>query len=254
MKKFRRALITGAAGGLGSEFARQLAKSGAELVLLDRDQAGLEALAKSLHGSAQLIVADLSDCEGLENILKRELDPARPVDLLVANAGIDFPVHFTGASWRAARDHFSINTLSNYVLMDALIPAMVAAGGGHVIVVASLAALAPFPGEAPYCASKTAMAATIECARAELLPQGVGFTTAYPSFIKTPMIRGNRLKTVLAVEPAEAARIILGAARDGRLDVAFPTSASLGVKLLGALPAPLRARVSRLLAKGNDAE
>lgn len=257
MKRFRRALVTGAAGGLGTEFARQLAAADTELILLDRDYGGIERLARSLPGHQQLIRADLSDCEGLEKILRDELDPAKPVDLLVANAGIDFPVRFDaqggeGSTWRAARTHLNINTLSNYVLLDVLVPQMIKNGGGHVVAVASLAALAPFPGEAPYCASKTAMAATLECARAELTPKGIGFTTAYPSFIRTPMIRGNRIKTQLAVDPATAARTILKAAARGRMDVFFPAGAHLGVRLLGALPAPLRARVAGLIARGND--
>jgi short-subunit dehydrogenase len=92
------ALITGASAGLGAEFARQLARRRADLILVARTEETLDALAADLrseHGVAvEVLVADLAEDAGVERVAARLRDPADPVDLLVNNAGFGLPLQF----------------------------------------------------------------------------------------------------------------------------------------------------------------
>ncbi|MDQ2781844.1 MAG: SDR family NAD(P)-dependent oxidoreductase, partial [Actinomycetota bacterium] len=85
------ALVTGASAGIGHEFARQLAERGHDVVLVARDRVRLENVSDELRRAyrvrAEVLVADLSDRTQMEKVAQRLSDAARPIDLLVNNAG-----------------------------------------------------------------------------------------------------------------------------------------------------------------------
>ena len=93
------ALITGASSGLGAEFARQLAATGADLVLVARDREALDHVAeqvRSKYGVAvEVLPADLLKRRHLARVVARVADPERPIDLLVNNAGFGLPPDFS---------------------------------------------------------------------------------------------------------------------------------------------------------------
>lgn len=90
------ALITGASAGLGAEFARQLARRRADLVLVARSEEALSELGAQLRSeygvAVEIIAADLADESGVEKVAERLRDAADPVDLLVNNAGFGLPL------------------------------------------------------------------------------------------------------------------------------------------------------------------
>ncbi|MCZ7526491.1 MAG: SDR family oxidoreductase [Acidimicrobiia bacterium] len=243
---FQRALVTGAAGGLGSALCRRLAGDGTDLVLLDRDADGLERLRAELGGRVRVstTVVDLVDHASFATALRELLDEGVP-DLVVANAGVDRPQPLASFDWRMALDDFAVNATANVVLLAEVVPHLLRRGGGHVVAVASLAGLAGFPVEATYCASKAALAVFVESARAELAPRGVSFTTAWPGFVETPMLAGNAWKVSSPVPVGEAAARIHRAARARRARVAFPRSVLWKTRLGTLLPVRLRDRALR---------
>jgi short-subunit dehydrogenase len=262
-RRFTKALVTGAAGGLGTELARLLAQDGTELVLCDRDAAGLSNLAAELAGEAEVatLEVDFADLEAVDLAGHRVGAEHPEVDLLIAGAGLDRAQSLLAFDWRQARDDFAVNSLANLVLLSHLTPAMAARGGGHVTAIVSLAAMVGMPYEAAYSASKAALAAIAESGRAELEPQGITFTAAFPGFVDTPMYRANAFRkphpgglrgrlrlggrSPYPIPPRDAAERIYMATLSRRHAVYFPARERLKLELARALPSGLRDRMTR---------
>jgi short-subunit dehydrogenase len=96
---------------------------------------------------------------------------------------------------------------------DAVLPAMLARGSGHLVAVSSLAAYKGLPGSAGYCATKSAVNAYCEAARIELKAKGIAVTCVCPGFVDTPMVANNKRPMPLMCTPDEAARRIVVALR-----------------------------------------
>jgi short-subunit dehydrogenase/catechol 2,3-dioxygenase-like lactoylglutathione lyase family enzyme len=246
-RRFAKALVTGAAGGLGRELCRLLAGDRTSLVLLDRDADGLARLAGELEHDVEVETheLDLADLEAVDAGIA-ELTPAHPdADLLIAAAGLDRAQSLLAFDWRQARDDFAVNSFANLVLLSHLAPNMAARGGGHVTAIASLAGLVGMPYEAPYSASKAALATLTESARAELEPRGITFTAVFPGFVDTPMFRANAFKHPYSIAPRDAAERIYMATLRRRETLHFPALEHAKLRLARALPARVRDRITR---------
>ena len=132
--RFGKAIITGAAGGIGAELARLAAEDGTSLVLMDREGTGLSELAAELGDQAEVATAevDFTDLEAVDATIASLVDAHPDVDLLLAGAGLDRAQSLLAFDWRQAEDDFKVNALSNLVLLSHLVPAMAERGRGHV--------------------------------------------------------------------------------------------------------------------------
>lgn len=246
-RRFAKALVTGAAGGLGVELSRLLAEDATSLVLVDRDAEGLSRRAAELGDRAEVatIQLDLADLEAVDTASAELVAEHPDVDLLIAAAGLDRAQSLLAFDWRQARDDFSVNTLANLVLLSHLAPAMAGRDGGHVTAIVSLAGLVGMPYEAPYSGSKAALAAIAESARAELEPEGISFTAVFPGFVDTPMFRANAFKHTYSVAPRDAAERIYMATAARREALYFPVREHARLRLARLLPARLRDQMTR---------
>ncbi len=246
-RRFTKALVTGAAGGLGRELCRLTAEDGSALVMLDRDADGLASVAGEIgdrHEAASVQV-DFADLDAVDAVAA-ELVAAHPdIDLMIASAGLDRAQSMLALDWRQARDDFMVNALANLVLLSHLAPAMAERGGGHVTAIVSLAGIVGMPYEAPYSGSKAALAAIAQAARAELEPAGITFTEIFPGFVDTPMFRANAFKHTYSIPPRDAAERIYMATLQRRETLAFPAREYAKVKLASMLPARIRDRLTR---------
>lgn len=262
-RRFGKAVLTGAAGGLGTELARLLAQDGTELVLVDRDAAGLSSLETELGRVVDVatLEADFADLEAVDGAGRTVAAEHPETDLLIAGAGLDRAQSLLAFDWRQARDDFAVNSLANLVLLSHLAPGMAARGTGHVTAIVSLAALVGMPYEAAYSASKAALAAIAESGRAELEPEGITFTAAFPGFVDTPMYRANAFRkprpgglrdrlrlgrgSPYPIPPREAAERIYMATLKRRKAIYFPARERLKLELAGTLPARVRDALTR---------
>ncbi|MCT9821508.1 SDR family oxidoreductase [Microbacterium sp. W1N] len=180
------ALITGASSGLGAEFARQLAARGADLVLTARDAAALHDIAARLRSEhraqVEVLVADLVDPAGLDAVAARLADPARPVGVLVNNAGFGLPLAFDENALADEERHLALHVGATMRLTHAALGVMLARGHGRIVNVASVAAFLP---RGTYGAVKAWVVSFSRWANAAYAPRGVTVTAVCPGFTHT---------------------------------------------------------------------
>jgi len=143
----QRALVTGATAGIGNAYARALAERGFDLVLVARDDARLEGIAAELRQkhriSVEIIGSDLATVDGMQNVANALTDSAKPVDLLINNAGSSLAGWF-GTTDIADEDYqLDLMVRAPMHLADAAIKSMAGRGHGQIINVASVAAFTP---------------------------------------------------------------------------------------------------------------
>lgn len=181
------ALITGASSGLGAEYARQLAARGADLVLVARDRAALEALAAELHGvRVEVLVADLLAPEERERVEARLADADHPIEVLVNNAGFGLPLSFERNDIETEARHLALHVEVPMRLMHAALDPMLARGHGRILSVASVAAYMP---RSTYGACKGWLVSFSRWANTEYSPRGVTVTAVCPGYTHTDFHR-----------------------------------------------------------------
>jgi short-subunit dehydrogenase len=180
------ALITGATAGLGAEFARQLAEQGHRVVLVARDAGRLAATAAELenrYGSAaETIAADLTDDAGIAAVVARLADPARPVEILVNNAGIGLLRSFEDNDIAEEKRHLKLHVETAMELTHAALQGMLARQSGRIINVASVAAFLP---RGTYSAAKAWLLSFSRWANMAYAARGVQVTAVCPGFTHT---------------------------------------------------------------------
>ena len=181
-------VVTGAARGLGAELARQLTARGARLALLGLEPGVLAEVEQQCAGSRAWTV-DVTDGEALARVADEVVAHFGRVDLVVANAGLGAGCTLLGADPAAYDRVLEVNLMGSVRTVRAFLPHLVASRG-HVLQVASLAALLPVPLMTAYCTSKSAVEAFAHALRTEVRHHGVTVGVAYLSWTDTDMVRG----------------------------------------------------------------
>ena len=200
-----RALITGASAGLGSEFARQLAAGGKDLVLVARRAEPMEELASQLRDEfgidADIITADLADPDAPQALYDETVARDLAIDTLINNAGSVGPDLLKVRDWQVQKDHLNLMMTSYAALCHFFVPAMLERGYGRVLNVASVAGQITVPGDMNYGPTKTYLIAMSKALSASVKKDGIHVLALCPGLTHTDFHQSKRLSTMKAKSP-----------------------------------------------------
>ena len=185
------AIITGAAQGMGEAHARLFVREGAKVVLTDVNEQRGRALAAELGEDALFVTQDVARAADWAEVLREAEAAFAPVTILVNNAGIIGPVKgLLDFDEEAFMNVCAVNQLSVFLGMKAVVPGMIAAGGGSIVNISSIAGMlgTKESSNAAYCASKFAVRGMSKLIAAQFGHAGIRVNSVHPGYILTPMM------------------------------------------------------------------
>ncbi len=183
----RGALVTGAASGIGAAAARRLAAAGARVAVADRDAAGAAAVAAEVGGIA--LPGDASDSAVMTAAVAAAEEAFGRLDVVLLNAGVTSGQSgLESLDLEGYRRIMGVNVDHVVFGLTAAVPALRRAGGGTIVVTASLAGLVALPGDALYTLSKHAVVGYVRSAAPPLAAEGIRVNAVCPGFADTPLI------------------------------------------------------------------
>ena len=257
----QRALIYGAARGIGRAVALEFARRGASVAIADVDRAGAEEAARAigeLGGHAIAIECDVREDDSVRAAADQAARRLGEIDIAMNNVGVilsghpeDIPIH----EWQRIVD---LNLMSTVRSLAVFLPRMVARGSGYIVNTASFAGLYPYAtNRIPYAAAKAAVVALSESLALHLLPKGVRVSCLCPGPVATRVSEGIKSWSADAVmrgpgsqfrliTPEEAATTLADGMRDGK--VIIPTHTGVFDVMREHAAAPDRFIEARLAA------
>ena len=182
----KRAIVTGAGRGIGVAAAAALSQTGAEVTLVARSAAEIEAAAHAIGGGARAAVLDVSDIDAVNQFFAK----SEPFHVLVINAGTNRPKPMWDATPADYDAVLGLNLKAAYFVAQACVRRMMATGTtGSLIHMGSQMGHVGGPNRSLYCASKWALEGMNKSFALDLAPHGIRSNTIAPTFIETPMIK-----------------------------------------------------------------
>lgn len=206
------AVVTGAARGIGAAIGQRLAAMGATVVLTARDQARLNELVRTIEaagGRAECSAFDLLDETAIAGLASSVQKQHGRCDILVNNAGvgkIGAPLHeMTLADWDAV---MGTNLRGPYLMIRAFAPMMMAARGGHIVNISSLAGHNPLKNGAAYAASKWGLNGLTYSVAEELREYGIRVSAVAPGSVNTAFNVSSGKDASKKIQPEDVAHVV----------------------------------------------
>lgn len=203
--KHKVVILTGAAGDIGSAVAKLFASEGARLLLVDRQEDALVALAAEIGGEVRYEVADVCSVADTQRFADAAVRHFGGIDVLLANAGIvgqvGVPLHDSDPE--AFDRVIAVNVKGAYLSLRAALPHLIARGGGSVVLTSSVAGMVAVPGTAAYVTSKHALLGLARTAALEYAAHHIRVNTLNPAPVRSRMM--NSIEAGLSPQDSSAA-------------------------------------------------
>ena len=203
--KNKKALITGASGGIGKELARILVEYNAEVCISGRNIEELAELKKSLGDKCHTVPCDLSNKDQISELFSKSEEILGQIDILVNNAGITKDNIFLRMSEEEWLDVININLNSTFNLLKLVTKGMVKRKYGRIINISSVVGATGGAGQVNYAASKAGLIGLTKSLSQELATRNITVNCIAPGFIETPMtekLDDNRKDIIISSIPA----------------------------------------------------
>ena len=204
----RKALVTGATGGIGGAIAQALHAQGATVAISGTRREGLDTLAGKLGDRVHVLPCNLSDAAEVEALVPAAEKAMGQLDILVANAGVtrdNLLVQLRDEDWEQV---ISINLSATFRLSRAAVRGMMRRRFGRVIAITSVVGTTGNPGQANYVAAKAGITGMVKAMAQEYAKRGVTANCVAPGFIVTPMtekLNDKQREAIVAKIPASRA-------------------------------------------------
>ncbi len=182
----RRAVVTGASGGIGAAVARSLHRRGAAVVIAGRREAPLSALAEELGEGTEIVVGDVTEPATIARLVETA-EAAGGLDILVNNAGITrdgLALRMKDEDWQLVLD---TNLTAAFRLCRAALRGMMRRRYGRIVNIGSIVGATGNPGQANYAAAKAGLVGLTKALAAEVAARGITVNCVAPGFIATAM-------------------------------------------------------------------
>jgi len=249
----RNALVTGASSGIGADIARELAKRGANVILVARRVEKLQALAAEL--TALGVQAEAAQCDVADSAAREALAAVHPnVDILVNNAGLGVFGPFADSDWSSVDQMLTVNITALTHLTHLFAKPMAARGYGRIMLVASTAAFQPVPLFTAYAATKAYVLSLGEALNVEYAKLGVKFTTLSPGttqseFFEVAAQKKSKMVEKTMMSSAAVAKIGVDAMAAGKGSVVAGMANAIFALGTRLSPRSLNAKIAFLLLK-----
>ena len=254
--KEKTVIITGGSQGVGAAAARKFAEAGANLLIVARGQASLDAIAAELSNQTRVetFALDVSDADGCVAMLKKADADFGRIDVLVNNAGYHQRGPVESVSAEDIAKMVDVNLRAPLVLTSLVLPYLRKSGGGAIINVASLAGRTPVPGSATYSSTKAGLRAFTYALFDELTDKSIKVAVVSPGPIDTGFIMSDidSVSDLTFSQPIstadEVAQAIVDLCANGVIEQAMPrmsgvlTNATYMMPWLGRIARPLLER------------
>ena len=201
----RRALVTGASGGIGSAIAQGLHAQGATVALSGTRQEALAALSDKLGGRSHILAADLADAEAVDALVGRAEEAMGGLDILVNNAGLTrdgLSMRMSDADWEIV---IKVNLEAAFRLSRAALRSMMRQRFGRIIGITSVVGVTGNAGQANYAASKAGLIGMSKALAQEVAKRSITVNCVAPGFIQSAMtdaLNDKQREAIMAAIPA----------------------------------------------------
>lgn len=249
-------LVTGASSGIGALTAKLLAERGAVPVLTARSVEKLAERSAAIAGEHAVYELDVRDSAQVDEVVAAVLRRFGRIDVLLNNAGYGEFIPFTEAPLDHFADMMDVNYMGIVRCSKAVLPSMLAAGGGHIVNVASIAGKIGTAKSSGYSATKHAVLGLTGALRQELRGTGVLVSAVNPGPIDTPFFNradpeGSYVRNIkwFMMKPDKVARAIVSVIEYRKAELDLPWVSAFGIKLNRLFPRWTDAMMGKMLDK-----
>lgn len=244
--------IIGASHGIGAALAKHLALEGHHLAISGRDAGALDTIRNAFpQGHHHVIPLDATDDSAFPKAIGHLNKHWPRIDRVIYNAGISPNVDQGRFDPATLRSVLAVNLIGAFACVSSLLETWKKQGGGHLVLVGSVAGYRGLPMALSYCASKAAIISLAESLAIDLHPLNVKVQICNPGFVKTRMTDKNDFPMPMMISPEEAAFAFARGMESDRFEISFPRFFTFLMKQVTRIPYPVYFYIMRRFSRGR---